>query len=97
MNKEIISKLLPAAMIDSADGIEDSFKKMSVNIDRVLRSDFACGERSVDATVDKPDIISIYEEEDRTRLDEVVVGEGEKLLEGSARHEKPYITVPRIV
>ena len=44
MNKEIISKLLPAAMIDSADGIEDSFKKMSVNIDRVLRSDFACGE-----------------------------------------------------
>ncbi|MBR5252730.1 MAG: hypothetical protein IKV39_02505 [Clostridia bacterium] len=97
MNKEIISKLLPAAMIDSADGIEDSFKKMSVNIDRVLRSDFACSERVVDATVDKPDIISIYEEEDRTRPDKVIVGEGEKLLEGSLRHEKPYITVPRIV
>lgn len=97
MNKEIIAKLLPAAMIDSADGVEDSFKKMSVNIDRVLRSDFASRERSVSGITEKPDIISIYEEESRTRHDKAVDGDREKLLEGSARHEKPYITVPRIV
>ena len=97
MNNEIIAKLLPAAMIENCDGIEDSFKKMSVNIDRVLRSDFACGERGIDATVDSPDIISINEEDSRTRSDEVVVVNGEKLLDGSARYEKPYITVPRIV
>ncbi len=84
-------------MIENCDGIEDSFRKMSVNIDRVLRSDFACGERGMGGITDKPDIISIYEEADRTRPDEVVRDKGEELLEGSARHEKPYITVPRIV
>ncbi len=97
MNEDIIAKLLPAAMIENAEGISDSFKKMSVNIDRVLRSDFVSGERDHTVQIDKPVIICVGEDKDSTRDDIAFSDEGKELLEGSRLYEEPYITVPRIV
>ena len=95
MNKEIISALLPSAMLGKADGVEESFRKMSVNIDRVLRSDFV-NERVTNAeiTADKPYVITTTDGVLRT--DEVKCDEVD-ILTSSDKYEKPYVVVPRVV
>ncbi|MBP3379078.1 MAG: hypothetical protein J6L96_10030 [Clostridia bacterium] len=97
MNEEIIAKLIPAAMIENADGMADSFKKMSVNIDRVLRSDFASGENKRAVLLDEPVVIKVGEDNEIIREDKATDSRGHNLLTGSAYYEEPYITVPRIV
>lgn len=97
MDKEIIDKLLPAAMLGNGDGMADSFKKMSVNIDRVLRSDFVSGTSDITerGALDDPYMIKVGED-DELRAD--VTKDCSVDLEGlSDRFEEPYITVPRVV
>lgn len=95
MNKEIISALLPSAMLGDASGMEDSFRKMSVNIDRVLRSDFVPeGGNRAQITADKPYVIAAGD--GVLRADDAKHSE-EEILTASARYEKPYVVVPRVV
>lgn len=95
MNKEIISALLPSAMLGDASGMEDSFRKMSVNIDRVLRSDFVReGGNRAQIAVEKPCVITAGD--GGLRADEAKHSE-EEILTVSYRYEKPYVVVPRVV
>ena len=95
MNKEIISALLPAAMLGDANGAEDSFGKMSVNIDRVLRSDFMrYGESNVKIADEKPHMIIVDKD---TLRDDKVVRNGDKPICASLKYEEPYVVVPRVV
>lgn len=97
VNNEIIKKLSAAAMIEDADGMADSFVKMSANIDRVLRSDFAADSTRRDIPADRPRIIRIGEDGGELREDKAEKHDGRAILSGSERYEEPYITVPRIV
>ena len=95
MNKEIISALLPAAMLGDASGAEESFGKMSVNIDRVLRSDFMSdGESNKKIAEEKPHTIIVDKE--TLRVDEVVHN-ADKPICVSPKYEEPYVVVPRVV
>ena len=98
MDKGIIEKLLPGAMLGSAHDMEDSFKKMSVNIDRVLRSDFVGGTNDISdrGELDPPYIINIEENSGALR-DDKAVKPTEEYVKASPRYDKPYVVVPRVV
>lgn len=98
MDKGIVEKLLPAAMLGNAEGMADSFKKMSVNIDRVLRSDFVSGTNEISdrRPFVAPYIINV--EENTTELrDDTAKKSQDNTASTSLRYEEPYVVVPRVV
>ena len=98
MNKEILEKLLPAAMLGSSEGMAEGFKKMSVNIDRVLRSDFVgkMNDISEKCAFADPYIINIEENRRELRCDKVEKASNCGVA-SSPKYEEPYIVVPRVV